>query len=274
MLFKMKRNDEKSMKWGRIRYILPALMLLAALCLAGCGAPAETSTDTAQPSSNSGGSTEASETPVPTETAKPVADKEDLLSWGGKTLHGYGKGWGEHYYGSVNWESSQEEEEAEGAFLSITFGDDTREQRLLGNIVMGKDASLLFDIPAEDESEPEDESGQEDESESPETAEAPADPSVSLQLLEESVLDLMKTAQEDAALETRTINGTEWRVGLAKQSEFEGTAVLNVYAWTQGSDYLVNVNLSVVLRGGSASEDALNKAQALAEEWLAALEIK
>lgn len=252
--------------------LLLAALLLASL-MAGCGSPAETTAPTTPGQTTS--ETGSSESTTPADTSAPpessteeyLPEKEELLSWGGKTLYGYGQGWGRYHYGSADFESGQEEEEAEAAYLGLVFGDEFRMDRLLGSIVIGKDATVLFDIPQE---EIEDESGEE----STETAEPAEDPAEYMKLLEESVLFMMQEAQEDAALETRSIAGREWQIGLARQSEFEGTAVLNVYAWTQDSDSLIYINVSIVLRGDAASEEGLDRAQTLAEEWLGALEIQ
>lgn len=268
--------------------LLLAALLLAAF-MAGCVSPAETTapTDPGQTTLDAGGSSESTtpadtsapgETSAPAETTVPpessteeyLPEKEELLSWGGKTLYGYGQGWGQYHYGSADFERGQEEEVVEAAYLGLVFGDEFRLDRLLGSIVIGKDATVLFDIPQE---EIEDESG-EDGEEGSETAEPAEDPAEYMKLLEESVLLMMQEAQEDAALETHSIGGLSWQIGMAKQSAFEGTAVLNVYAWTQDSDYLVYINVSVVLRGDVASEEALEEARTLMEEWLGALEIQ
>ncbi len=234
----------------RILFLIAAL----ALCvqMTACGGKPGQSTDTA-PSSAAPASTAAPTEVSTEEPTKAPGSPVDLLVWNSRTLSAFGRSWADGLYDTAEAEATTEED-ADSASLHFRLARPSGkgELTLEGTLVLGKDASVLFDLPEE------------------ETAE------LSAAFLEESVLALLKEADPTAAVSTKTINGAEWKIVFTQQNEEGGLAVLNVCAWSEAGGCLAYLNASALLSGADEADKApaLEAARHEIEAWLASVSVR
>ena len=229
-----------------------SLCLLLLLCLTvwavGCGKQPESS---AQPSENAtpAETSAMASTTAPTE-APAGAGTEDLLAWGGKTLSGYGGNWAEKQGFANAGVKTTDEEDADCASLGFQFsgGEADPGLSLGGSIYLGKDASVLFDIPEEEGLDP---------------------------LTEDFLAKQVKALIPEAKEETRTLGKAVWNVrSFCQEAQADGCVVYDLIAWTGADGVLVYVNASAVLRGAALGDKAAETVSALMQEWFSSLEIR
>ena len=262
------------------RWLCLILCFTLAASLAGCGekpqestagstqgapvtqpAPSTAAPET-QPATQPTPSTAAPETAPATEPATepetlPPPEPEALLTWGEKTLSGFGEDWAKRYFTATEL-GATEEEDADCASLRFAFAEGKEIPALAfsGSVFLGKDASILFDIPVDEDPE---------EGETQEAVDFHA-------LMKESALQLLKEAGE-VKEETAESGGKTWEVRSVWQKE-EGLAVYDLIAWSEAEDQLVYVNVSAVLRGSFDAEKDTAKAEGLVEEWFSSLSVQ
>ena len=230
---------------------LLCLLLLLSLAVwgAGCGKQAESSV---QPSESAPSTETPPAAPTAASTVAPTeapAEAEDLLAWGGKTLSGFGRNWAKRIFSSVEAEGA-DEEDADCASFVFDFAEmkDQPGLSLEGSLYLGKDASVLFDIPEEAEMDP--------------LAEG---------FLAEQVRSLLPEAKE----ETLTVGKTVWNVRTFCQNKAEdGFVVYDLIAWSEEGGVLVCVNAAAVLRGAGIGDDAEPTLTDLMKAWFSSLEIR
>ena len=254
------------------RWLCLILCFTLAALLAGCGEKPQESTagsTEGAPLTQPAPSTAAPETqpatqpgtePVtqPTEPETlPQPEAETLLIWGEKTLSGFGEDWAKRIFTATEL-GATEEEDADCASLRFAFAEGKEIPALAfsGSVFLGKDASILFDIPVDEDPE---------EGETQEAVDFHA-------LMKESALQLLKEAGE-VKEETAEIGGKTWEVRSIWQKE-EGLAVYDLIAWSEAEDQLVYVNVSAVLRGSFDAEKDTAKAEGLVEEWFSSLSVQ
>ena len=257
------------------RWLCLILCFTLAAALAGCGEKPQESTagsTPAAPASQPVQSTAAPETqPVtqpdtqpgtepasqPSTEPETPPEPEILLTWGEKTLSGFGEDWAKRHFTAVEL-SATEEEDADCASLRFAFanGKEIPALTFSGSVFLGKDASILFDIPVEEYLE---------EGETQEAVDFSA-------LMKEAVLQLLGEAGE-VTEKTAEIGGKTWETRSVWQKE-EGLAVYDLIAWTEAEGELVYVNVSAVLRGSFDAEKDTAKAESLVEEWFSSLSVQ
>ena len=231
------------------RLLCPLLLLSLAVWGAGCGKQAESSV---QPSESAPSTETPPAAPTAASTAAPTeapAEAEDLLAWGGKTISGFGRNWAERIFSSVE-AAGTDEEDADCASFAFDFAEmkDRPGLSLNGSIYLGKDASVLFDIPEEAELDP---------------------------LAEGFLAEQVKALLPEAKEETLTLGKTVWNVRTVCQNEAEkGFVVYDLIAWSEEGGVLAYVNAAAVLNGSDIGEDAAGTLRDLAGEWFSSLEIR
>ena len=220
--------------------------------LAACGAKPEPSAST--PAQTEAPTTASTQAPTGASTAAPTeapAEPEDLLAWGGKTLSGYGKVWAEQQGFKTVDAAAADEEDADCASYSFAFAGSSEKypgMTVNGSIYLGKDASVLFDIPEEAELDP---------------------------LAEGFLAEQIKALLPEAKEETKTIGKTAWNVRtFCHEAQADGYIVYDLIAWTGADGVLAYVNASAVLRGTSLAEKDAETVTALLQEWFSSLEIR
>ena len=226
------------------RLLCLILLISLAASAAGCGKqPEPSAASTSAPATSTQASAEA-----PTEAP---AEPEDLLTWGGKTLSGYGTKWAEQQGFAAVDVKDTDEEDADCASCSFAFADSAEKYPGLtvnGSIYLGKDASVLFDIPEEEEIDP-----------------------LAHGFLAEQVKALLPEAKE----ETKTLGSTVWNVrSFCQEAQTDGYLVYDLIAWSEADGALAYVNASAVLRGAALGDKAAETVSALMQEWFSSLEIR
>ena len=230
------------------RLLCLLLLLSLAVWAAGCGKQPEP----VAPSSENAASGEvpaAASSTAPTETQIAPAQPEDLLAWGGKTLSGYGAKWAEREFADISL-NTVDEEDADCASCSFAFSDSEKNPGMTvnGSLYLGKDASVLFDIPEEAELDP-----------------------LTDGFLAEQVKALLPEAKE----EPRTSGSTVWNVrSFCQEAQTDGYLVYDLIAWSEADGALAYVNASAVLRGAALGDKAAETVSALMQEWFSSLEIR
>ena len=237
------------------RLLCLLLLLSLAVWSAGCGKQTES---TAQPTESTATTVAPTTAPVNTSaeasTEAPTeapAEPETLLSWGGKTLSGYGAKWaGQQDFMTLDVKAA-DEEDADCASYSFSFPDSAEKhpgRTLSGSLVLGKDASVLFDIPEEAEFNP---------------------------LAEGFLAEQVKALLPEAKEEMLTVGKTVWTVRTFCQNEAaDGFVVYDLIAWSEEGGVLVYVNAAAVLRGAGIGDDAEPTLTDLMKAWFSSLEIR
>ena len=224
------------------RLLCLILLISLAASAAGCGKqPEPSAASTTAPATSTQASAEA-----PTEAP---AESEDLLAWGGKTLSGYGAKWAEREFADISL-NTVDEEDADCASCSFAFSDSEKYPGMTvnGSLYLGKDVSVLFDIPEEAELDP-----------------------LADGFLAEQVRALLPEAKE----ETRTSGSTVWNVhSFCQEAQTDGYLVYDLIAWSEADGDLAYVNASAVLRGAALGDKAAETVSALMQEWFSSLEIR
>lgn len=231
-----------------MKRLLCLIFLLAfAAALAGCGKQEESS---AQPGS-SAQTTEPSAVTTSENPTETPAKPEDLLAWGGKTLSGYGADWAALQGFKTADVKTTDEEDADCASCSFAFSDSAEKypgMTVNGSIYLGKDASVLFDVPEEAELDP---------------------------LAEGFLAEQVKLLLPEAKEETETLGSTVWNVrSFCQEAFWEGYLVYDVIAWSETDGTLAYVNASAVLRSTGFGDKATDVVTGLLQEWFSSLEIR
>ena len=117
-----------------------------------------------------------------------------------------------------------------------------------GSIYLGKDASVLFDVPEEAELDP---------------------------LAEGFLAEQVKLLLPEAKEETETLGSTVWNVrSFCQEAFWEGYLVYDVIAWSETDGTLAYVNASAVLRSTGFGDKATDVVTGLLQEWFSSLEIR
>ena len=116
------------------------------------------------------------------------------------------------------------------------------------SVYLGKDASVLFDVPEEAELDP---------------------------LAEGFLAEQVKALLPEAEEETKTAGSTVWNIrSFCQEAQEDGYVVYDLIAWSDADGVLVYVNASAVLRGAALGEKAAETVSGLAQEWFSSLEIR
>ena len=229
---------------------LIAALILCSL-LAACGGKPEPSAST--PAQTEAPTTAPTQAPTQAPTAAPTeapAEPEDLLAWGGKTLSGYGAKWAEQKGFAAADAAATDEEDADCASYSFAMANSEKYPGMTvnGSIYLGKDASVLFDIPEEEELDP---------------------------LAEGFLAEQIKALLPEAKEETQTLGKTAWNVrSFCQEAQADGYIVYDLIAWSEADGALAYVNASAVLRGTGLSEKDAETVTGLLQEWFSSLEIR
>lgn len=220
---------------------LIAALILCSL-LAACGAKPE-------PSASTPAQTEAPTTASTEVPPEAPAEPEDLLAWGGKILSGCGTKWAERYFAAVDAKAT-DEEDTDCASYSFALADNEKYPGLTagGSIYLGRDASVLFDIPEEAELDP---------------------------LADGFLAEQVKALLPDAKEETLTLGSTVWTVrSFCQEAQADGYVVYDLIAWSEADGVIAYVNASAVLRGTALGGNAAETVTGLLQEWFSSLEIR
>lgn len=228
-----------------------AVLILCGI-LAACGEKPEPSASV--PAQTDVPATSASEASSEVPSGAPSeapAEPEDLLAWGGKTLSAYGAAWaGQQGFQTVDIKAT-DEEDADCAACIFSFADSAEKHPGLtagGSLFLGKDASVLFDIPEEAEIDP---------------------------LAEGFLAGQVKALLPEAKEETMTVGSTVWNVRtFCQEAQADGHVVYDLIAWNEADGVLAYVNASAVVRGDALGEKDAEAVSALMQDWFSSLEIR